>query len=126
MLGANVVVELNTESRARQPTSRAWAIIRRADRAHWLAAPGTTAPAAASTGPADYARGRTRDLLRTADDRLHPTNEPLRCPPQQPTGVRPRTGVRYCLGLKHVILHQLVSPNRLALAGGMPSPLGPQ
>jgi hypothetical protein len=33
-LGANVVVELNSESRARQPTSRAWAIIRRADRAY--------------------------------------------------------------------------------------------
>jgi hypothetical protein len=32
-LGANVVVELNSESRARQPTTRAWAIIRRGDRA---------------------------------------------------------------------------------------------
>jgi hypothetical protein len=34
ILGANVVVELNSESRARQPTTRAWAIIRRAQRAH--------------------------------------------------------------------------------------------
>jgi hypothetical protein len=33
-LGASVVVELNSESRARQPTTRAWAIIRRAERAH--------------------------------------------------------------------------------------------
>jgi hypothetical protein len=33
-LGANVVVELNSESRTRQPTTRAWAIIRRAERAH--------------------------------------------------------------------------------------------
>jgi hypothetical protein len=33
-LGANVVVELKSESRVRQPTSRAWAIIRRAERAH--------------------------------------------------------------------------------------------
>jgi hypothetical protein len=33
-LGANVVVELNSESRARQPTTRAWAIIRHAKRAH--------------------------------------------------------------------------------------------
>jgi hypothetical protein len=33
-LGANVVVELNSESRARQPTTRAWAIIRRVERAH--------------------------------------------------------------------------------------------
>jgi hypothetical protein len=36
-LGANVVVELNSESHARRPTTRAWAIIRRADRAHRLA-----------------------------------------------------------------------------------------
>jgi len=36
-LGANVVVELNSESHARKPTTRAWAIIRRADRSHRLA-----------------------------------------------------------------------------------------
>jgi hypothetical protein len=36
-LGANVVVELNSESRARRPTTRAWAIIRRGERAHRLA-----------------------------------------------------------------------------------------
>jgi hypothetical protein len=36
-LGANVVVELYSESHARQPTTRAWAIIRRADRNHRLA-----------------------------------------------------------------------------------------
>jgi hypothetical protein len=36
-LGANVVVELNSESRARQPTTRAWAIIRRAERNRRLA-----------------------------------------------------------------------------------------
>jgi len=33
-LGANVVVELNSESHARRPTTRAWAIIRRAERAY--------------------------------------------------------------------------------------------
>jgi WhiB family transcriptional regulator, redox-sensing transcriptional regulator len=33
-LGANVVVELYSESHARRPTTRAWAIIRRAERAH--------------------------------------------------------------------------------------------
>jgi hypothetical protein len=33
-LGANVVVELNSESRTRRPTTRAWAIIRRGQRAH--------------------------------------------------------------------------------------------
>jgi hypothetical protein len=36
-LGANVVVELYSESHARQPTTRAWAIIRRTDRSHRLA-----------------------------------------------------------------------------------------
>jgi hypothetical protein len=36
-LGANVVVELYSESRARKPTTRAWAIIRRADRSYRLA-----------------------------------------------------------------------------------------
>jgi hypothetical protein len=37
ILGANVVVELYSESHARKPTTRAWAIIRRADRSHRLA-----------------------------------------------------------------------------------------
>jgi hypothetical protein len=36
-LGANVVVELYSESHARQPTTRAWAIIRRAERSDRLA-----------------------------------------------------------------------------------------
>jgi hypothetical protein len=36
-LGANVVVELYSESHARRPITRAWAIIRRADRSHRLA-----------------------------------------------------------------------------------------
>jgi hypothetical protein len=36
-LGDEVVVELYSESHARQPTTRAWAIIRRADRNHRLA-----------------------------------------------------------------------------------------
>ena len=43
-LGANVVVELNSESHARKPTTRAWAIIRRADRAHRLADQRTSRP----------------------------------------------------------------------------------
>ena len=43
-LGANVVVELNRESRARQPTTRVWAIIRRADRSHRLAGQRTSRP----------------------------------------------------------------------------------
>jgi hypothetical protein len=44
ILGANVVVELNSESRARQPTSRAWAIIRRADRNRQRAGQRTSRP----------------------------------------------------------------------------------
>jgi hypothetical protein len=36
-LGANVVVELYSESHARKPTTRAWAIIRRADHSDRLA-----------------------------------------------------------------------------------------
>jgi hypothetical protein len=32
-----MVVELNSESRARRPTTRSWAIMRRAERAHRLA-----------------------------------------------------------------------------------------
>jgi hypothetical protein len=37
VLGARVVVELHTESHAAKPSTRAWAIARRADRAHRLA-----------------------------------------------------------------------------------------
>jgi hypothetical protein len=37
MLGARVVVELHSESHAAKPTTRAWAIARRADRSHRLA-----------------------------------------------------------------------------------------
>jgi hypothetical protein len=43
-LGASVVVELYRESHARQPTTRAWAIIRRADRSDWLADQRTSRP----------------------------------------------------------------------------------
>jgi hypothetical protein len=44
ILGASVVVELYSESHARQPTSRAWAIIRRADRSHRLASQRASRP----------------------------------------------------------------------------------
>jgi hypothetical protein len=43
-LGANVVVELYSESHARKPTTRAWAIIRRADRSHRLVSQRTSRP----------------------------------------------------------------------------------
>jgi hypothetical protein len=42
VLGARVVVELHTESHATKPTTRAWAITRRADRGHRLAAQRTS------------------------------------------------------------------------------------
>jgi WhiB family transcriptional regulator, redox-sensing transcriptional regulator len=63
-LGANVVVELNSESRARQPTTRAWAIIRRAERAH--------------RHPSDrHGRGQRRQADRsTRSDRTSRSHQP--------------------------------------------------
>ena len=43
-LGANVVVEPYSESQARRPTTRAWAINRRAGRSHRLADQRTSRP----------------------------------------------------------------------------------
>jgi hypothetical protein len=60
-LGANVVVELYSESHARQPTTRAWAIIRRADRSHRLASQRTS-------------RSERRDTTRT--DRTSRSHQP--------------------------------------------------
>ena len=52
-LGANVVVELYSESHARQPTTRAWAIIRRADRNQRLADRRASRPERRHTDRAD-------------------------------------------------------------------------
>jgi hypothetical protein len=52
-LGANVVVELYSESHARKPTTRAWAIIRRADRNHRLAGQRASRPHRRHTDRAD-------------------------------------------------------------------------
>jgi hypothetical protein len=52
-LGASVVVELYSESHARQPTTRAWAIIRRADRSHRLAGQRASRPDRRHTDRAD-------------------------------------------------------------------------
>jgi hypothetical protein len=54
-LGANVVVELYSESHARQPTTRAWAIIRRADRSHRLTGQRASRPDRRHTDRADRA-----------------------------------------------------------------------
>ena len=52
-LGAEVVVELNSESRARRPTTRAWAIIQRAQRRHRLAGQRASRPERRHTDRAD-------------------------------------------------------------------------
>jgi hypothetical protein len=52
-LGANVVVELYSESHPRQPTTRAWAIIGRADRNHRLADQRASRPERRHTDRAD-------------------------------------------------------------------------
>ena len=52
-LGANVVVELYSESHARKPTTRSWAIIRRADRNHRLAGQRASRPERRHTDRAD-------------------------------------------------------------------------
>jgi hypothetical protein len=54
-LGANVVVELHSKSHARQPTTRAWAIIRRADRSHRLVGQRARRPDRRHTDRADRA-----------------------------------------------------------------------
>jgi WhiB family transcriptional regulator, redox-sensing transcriptional regulator len=54
-LGANVVVELYSESHARKPTTRAWAIIRRADRSHRLAGQRASRPERRHADRADRA-----------------------------------------------------------------------
>jgi WhiB family transcriptional regulator, redox-sensing transcriptional regulator len=53
ILGANVVVELNSESHARKPTTRAWAIIRRAERSHRLVGQRASRPDRRHTDRAD-------------------------------------------------------------------------
>jgi hypothetical protein len=80
-LGANVVVELNSESRARRPTTRVWAIIRRADRDHRRHLDRRTAAATAATptapvGPiaaADLSIPRSGGWLRMLDNQVIPT-----------------------------------------------------
>jgi WhiB family transcriptional regulator, redox-sensing transcriptional regulator len=68
-LGASVVVELNSESRARKPTTRAWAIIRRADRSHRLAGQRTSRPDRRHADRADRtSRSREPQGRETAAD----------------------------------------------------------
>jgi len=77
-LGANVVVELYSESHARQPTTRAWAIIRRADRRH-------TDRTGRSDRTSRSHHPRSGGWLRMLDDPTHP--DPLDSEPRlRPTG----------------------------------------
>jgi hypothetical protein len=78
-LGASVVVELYSESHARRPTTRSWAIIRRADRAHRLTDQRTSrserrqAERADRPGRSQQPRsGRWRPMLAN----LHPPDRP--------------------------------------------------
>src|SRR5829696_4801905 len=70
ILGVSVVVELYSESHARQPTTRAWAIIRRADRNHRLAGQRASRSerrhadrADRLAGPSSPSSGRWRPML---------------------------------------------------------------
>jgi len=56
--GANVVVELYSESHARQPTTRVWAIIRRADCVHRLAGQRASCPNPRHAGRAHHPQER--------------------------------------------------------------------
>ena len=72
-LGANVVVELNSESHARKPTTRAWAIIRRADPSHRLVGQRASRPERRHADRADRA-DQPQEREMAADARWpHPT-----------------------------------------------------
>ena len=81
VLGANVVVELYSESRARQPTTRAWAIIRRADRSYRPAGQRASRPERRHADRADLA-DQPQERAIAADARLpspaHPSESEQR------------------------------------------------
>jgi hypothetical protein len=68
ILGANVVVELYSESHARQPTTRAWAIIRRAIAATGWPANAPAVPSAAKPGESTA----LADLTSSRSERWQP------------------------------------------------------
>jgi hypothetical protein len=87
-VGANVVVELNSESRARQPTTRAWAIIRRADHSHRLTSQRASRP---DRRHADQPTGPTNPGAR--DDGRYPLT-----PTARPTGAVIQASAVHWLG----------------------------
>jgi hypothetical protein len=66
-LAANVVVELYGERHARRPTTRAWAIIRRAHRIHRLVGQRANRAERRHTDRADRTRGSWKSQPRAAD-----------------------------------------------------------
>jgi WhiB family transcriptional regulator, redox-sensing transcriptional regulator len=78
-LGANVVVELYSESHAHKATTRAWAIIRRADRSHRLAGQRASRASRADRRHADRAdrtsrshQPQEREIVAEPADPTHP------------------------------------------------------
>jgi hypothetical protein len=67
ILGANVVVELSSESHARRPSTRAWAIIRRAEHSHRLAGQRASRPERRKAERADRP-GRSQQEREVAAD----------------------------------------------------------
>jgi hypothetical protein len=98
MLGANVVVELNRESRARWPTSRAWrssatpiAPTSAQATAGSAASAGRSTGPAASTGPAGYLpKSRNARWWATPADRLELAGDPPPFPTR--SGAYPSVG----------------------------------
>jgi hypothetical protein len=89
-LGANVVVGRSRKSRARQPTTRAWAITRRAQRATGWPASAPAAPSAARPtapdAPTDPTNPRRGGWLPLPADPIHPR------PGRRPGAVPSRPG----------------------------------
>jgi hypothetical protein len=76
-LGAEVVIELHTESHATKPSTRAWAITRRADRAHRLAGQRTSRAERRQADRQQRGYRRHADRTNRADrsSRPHQLNE---------------------------------------------------
>src|SRR4029453_16569905 len=85
VLGARVVVELHTESHAAKPSTRVWAITRRADRAQRLAGPrarpAAPRPPPPAGGPATPPQPASPRHTQRREQRRDRTNRP--CPPEE-------------------------------------------
>jgi hypothetical protein len=104
-LGANVVVELYSESHAPRPTTRVWAIVRRAERSHRLADQRTRrgdrrhpdrAGRSDRTSPSHHPE--ERGWLRMLDDQLIPTSWIANRGSARPCGIWPEPKLRMNCG----------------------------